>query len=141
MRVNEDGRTVRAMDLLVPGIGEIIGGSQREERLEVLRENLAPEGGAVRDAAVPGLSSEWPDACLGDRRFAQWERSLRPYTTFPRLRPSCPLAPDLLAAVGGAKRGLLVVGRLPQRRDRAHVRWLAQGLRWPVFADIGSLVG
>jgi asparaginyl-tRNA synthetase len=41
MRVNEDGRTVRAMDLLVPGIGEIIGGSQREERLEVLRENLA----------------------------------------------------------------------------------------------------
>jgi asparaginyl-tRNA synthetase len=39
--VNEDGRTVRAMDLLVPGIGEIIGGSQREERLEVLRENLA----------------------------------------------------------------------------------------------------
>ncbi|HVU16807.1 MAG TPA: asparagine--tRNA ligase [Candidatus Didemnitutus sp.] len=41
MRVNEDGKTVRAMDLLVPGIGEIIGGSQREERLEILRENLA----------------------------------------------------------------------------------------------------
>ena len=41
MRVNDDGRTVRAMDLLVPGIGEIIGGSQREERLEILRENLA----------------------------------------------------------------------------------------------------
>ncbi len=41
MRVNEDGKTVRAMDLLVPGIGEIIGGSQREERLDVLRENLA----------------------------------------------------------------------------------------------------
>lgn len=41
MRVNDDGRTVRAMDLLVPGIGEIIGGSQREERLDVLRENLA----------------------------------------------------------------------------------------------------
>ncbi len=41
MRVNDDGKTVRAMDLLVPGIGEIIGGSQREERLEVLRENLA----------------------------------------------------------------------------------------------------
>jgi len=40
MRVNDDGRTVRAMDLLVPGIGEIIGGSQREERLEVLRENM-----------------------------------------------------------------------------------------------------
>ena len=41
MRVNEDGKTVRAMDLLVPGIGEIIGGSQREERLDVLRENMA----------------------------------------------------------------------------------------------------
>ena len=40
MRVNEDGRTVTAMDLLVPGIGEIIGGSQREERLDVLRENM-----------------------------------------------------------------------------------------------------
>ena len=41
MRVNDNGKTVRAMDLLVPGIGEIIGGSQREERLDVLRENLA----------------------------------------------------------------------------------------------------
>lgn len=41
MRVNADGKTVCAMDLLVPGIGEIIGGSQREERLDVLRENMA----------------------------------------------------------------------------------------------------
>ena len=104
----------------------------------MLRENLAPEGGVVRDAAVPGLSSDWPDACLGDRRFAQWERSLQPYTSFPRLRPSCPLSPDLLAAVHDAQRGLLVLGRLPQRRDRAHVRWLAQELRWPIFADVGS---
>jgi len=104
----------------------------------MLRENLAPEGGAVRDTAVPGLHSEWPDACLGDRRFAQWERSLQPYTSFPRLRPSCPLSPELLAAVHEAERGLLVLGRLPQRRDRAHVRWLAQELQWPVFADVGS---
>src|SRR5207245_3591075 len=36
MRVNDDGRTVAAMDVLAPGIGEIIGGSQREERLEML---------------------------------------------------------------------------------------------------------
>ena len=36
MRLNEDGKTVRAMDILFPGIGEIVGGSQREERLEVL---------------------------------------------------------------------------------------------------------
>ncbi|MAS94221.1 MAG: asparagine--tRNA ligase [Verrucomicrobiales bacterium] len=40
MRKNDDGKTVAAMDLLVPGIGEIIGGSQREERLDVLRENF-----------------------------------------------------------------------------------------------------
>src|SRR5438876_5740888 len=40
MRLNEDGKTVAAMDLLVPGIGEIVGGSQREERLEVLQENM-----------------------------------------------------------------------------------------------------
>ena len=40
MRVNDDGRTVTAMDVLVPGIGEVIGGSQREERLDQLRENL-----------------------------------------------------------------------------------------------------
>jgi asparaginyl-tRNA synthetase len=41
MRLNDDGKTVTAMDVLVPGIGEIIGGSQREERLEVLRANMA----------------------------------------------------------------------------------------------------
>ena len=35
MRLNEDGQTVAAMDVLVPGVGELIGGSQREERLEV----------------------------------------------------------------------------------------------------------
>src|SRR3982075_2701066 len=41
MRLNDDGKTVAAMDVLVPGIGEIIGGSQREERLDVLRANMA----------------------------------------------------------------------------------------------------
>ncbi|MCU0958466.1 MAG: asparagine--tRNA ligase [Pirellulaceae bacterium] len=40
MRVNEDGRTVRAMDVLVPKVGEIIGGSQREERLDVLTQRM-----------------------------------------------------------------------------------------------------
>ncbi|MCA9113992.1 MAG: asparagine--tRNA ligase [Planctomycetaceae bacterium] len=40
MRCNDDGRTVRAMDVLVPRIGEIIGGSQREERLDILTERL-----------------------------------------------------------------------------------------------------
>ena len=41
MRQNDDGKTVRAMDILFPGIGEIIGGAQREERLEVLKEKMA----------------------------------------------------------------------------------------------------
>ena len=41
MRLNEDEKTVRAMDILFPGIGEIVGGSQREERLEVLQEKMA----------------------------------------------------------------------------------------------------
>ena len=40
MRVNDDGRTVRAMDVLVPKVGEIIGGSQREERLDVLEQRM-----------------------------------------------------------------------------------------------------
>ncbi len=40
MRLNDDGKTVTAMDVLVPGIGEVIGGAQREERLEVLLGNL-----------------------------------------------------------------------------------------------------
>ena len=40
MRLNDDGKTVAAMDLLVPGIGEIVGGSQREERFEMLEENM-----------------------------------------------------------------------------------------------------
>ena len=40
MRVNDDGRTVRAMDVLVPKVGEIIGGSQREERLDVIEERM-----------------------------------------------------------------------------------------------------
>ncbi|CAA0140735.1 asparagine--tRNA ligase [Tenacibaculum maritimum] len=41
MRLNEDGKTVRAMDVLFPGIGEMVGGSQREERLDVLKEKMA----------------------------------------------------------------------------------------------------
>jgi asparaginyl-tRNA synthetase len=44
MRVNADGRTVRAMDVLVPKVGEIIGGSQREERLDVVTERLEAQG-------------------------------------------------------------------------------------------------
>lgn len=44
MRMNDDEKTVAAMDLLVPRVGEIIGGSQREERLDVLQERMAAQG-------------------------------------------------------------------------------------------------
>ncbi len=49
MRVNDDGRTVRAMDVLVPRVGEIIGGSQREERESVLLERMQEQGLSAED--------------------------------------------------------------------------------------------
>jgi asparaginyl-tRNA synthetase len=63
MRVNDDGRTVAAMDVLAPGIGEIIGGSQREERLDVL------------DARMTERSI--------DKEHYGWYRDLRRYGTVP----------------------------------------------------------
>lgn len=44
MRMNDDGKTVAAVDLLVPGVGELMGGSQREERLDVLKARMAECG-------------------------------------------------------------------------------------------------
>jgi asparaginyl-tRNA synthetase len=44
MKVNDDQKTVRAMDVLVPGVGELIGGSQREERLDVLESRMKEQG-------------------------------------------------------------------------------------------------
>ena len=76
MRLNDDGKTVAAMDVLVPGIGEIIGGSQREERLDVLLANFAKHG----------LDAEKPTA--GISTCAKYgtvpARGLR-----PRLRAAC----------------------------------------------------
>src|SRR3989440_3134539 len=63
MRVNDDGRTVAAMDVLAPGIGEIIGGSQREERLEVL------------DARMDEIGI--------DKESMSWYRDLRRYGSVP----------------------------------------------------------
>lgn len=59
MRLNDDGKTVGAMDVLFPGIGEIIGGSQREERLEVLESRMDEMG-------VPRHELDW---FLDTRRF------------------------------------------------------------------------
>ncbi|GAA6173419.1 asparagine--tRNA ligase [Colwellia sp. KU-HH00111] len=63
MRLNDDGKTVAAMDILAPGIGEIIGGSQREERLDVLDSRLDEMGLDVADYS--------------------WYRDLRRYGTVP----------------------------------------------------------
>ena len=49
MRLNDDGKTVAAADMLVPGIGELIGGSQREERLELLEARMDELGLARED--------------------------------------------------------------------------------------------
>lgn len=59
MRLNDDGKTVAAMDILAPGIGEIVGGSQREERLEVLTSRM-------NEMNVPTSELEW---FLDTRRF------------------------------------------------------------------------
>ena len=63
MRMNEDGKTVAAMDILAPGIGEIIGGSQREERLDKLDERM--------------------DAMGLNKEDYSWYRDLRRYGTVP----------------------------------------------------------
>jgi asparaginyl-tRNA synthetase len=63
MRVNDDGRTVAAMDVLAPGIGEIVGGSQREERLDVLDARMAEHD--------------------IDKEHYGWYRDLRRYGTVP----------------------------------------------------------
>lgn len=63
MRLNDDGRTVAAMDVLAPGIGEIIGGSQREERLDILDQRM--------------------DECGLSKEHYQWYRDLRRYGTVP----------------------------------------------------------
>ena len=63
MRLNDDGRTVAAMDVLAPGIGEIIGGGQREERLDVFDHTMAERG--------------------IDREHYAWYRDLRRYGSVP----------------------------------------------------------
>ena len=92
MRLNEDGKTVAAMDLLAPRLGEIIGGSQREEREDLLR-------GKIRDLGLPEQPYWWylelrkfgtvPHAGfgLGFERFVQYVtgmQNIRDVIPFPR---------------------------------------------------------
>lgn len=97
MRINNDGKTVAAMDVLVPKIGEIIGGSQREERLDVLEERMKKSG-------IPLESLQW---YLDLRRFGSaphagfglgFERLVQYITGMHNIRDviPCPRAPHTI---------------------------------------------
>jgi asparaginyl-tRNA synthetase len=98
MRQNDDGRTVAAMDVLAPGIGEIIGGSQREERLDVLDRRMQEMG---LDAA-----SYW------------WYRDLRRYGTVPHAGFGLGFERMIMYATGMANiRDVLPYPRTPGSAD------------------------
>ncbi len=98
MRVNDDGRTVAAMDVLAPGIGEIIGGSQREERLDVLDARL-DELGLNRD-------DYW------------WYRDLRRYGTVPHAGFGLGFERTIVYATGMANiRDVIPFPRTPRNAD------------------------
>jgi len=89
MRQNDDGKTVAAMDILVPGIGELVGGSQREERFDILKERM--------EAA--GLSRDEYEWYLDLRRFGSvphsgfglgFERLVQMVTGMPNIREVIP---------------------------------------------------
>ena len=92
MRVNDDEKTVAAMDILVPGIGEIVGGSQREERLDVLLEQMQLKNIAMEDYRWYVELREFGSAPhsgfgLGFERFIQFATGLgniREVMPFPR---------------------------------------------------------
>jgi asparaginyl-tRNA synthetase len=94
MRVNDDGRTVAAMDVLAPGIGEIIGGAQREERLDVLDRRLA-------DMKIDPIGYGW-------------YRDLRRYGTVPHAGFGLGLERTLIYATGlGNVRDVIPFPRTP----------------------------
>jgi asparaginyl-tRNA synthetase len=97
MKLNPDGRTVAAMDVLVPKVGEIIGGSQREERLDVLEERM-------KEMRIPSENIQW---YLDLRRFGTaphagfglgFERLVQYITGMPNIRDviPCPRAPQTI---------------------------------------------
>src|SRR5262245_64137178 len=82
MRMNDDGKTVAAMDVLAPGIGEIIGGSQREERLDCLDRRLT-------------------EVNLDPQHYG-WYRDLRRYGTVPHAGFGLGLERTIIYATGMA---------------------------------------
>ncbi|MGY8649451.1 MAG: amino acid--tRNA ligase-related protein, partial [Verrucomicrobiia bacterium] len=95
MRMNDDGKTVAAMDVLAPGIGEIIGGSQREERLDVL------------DARLEEMNL--------DKADYWWYRDLRKYGTVPHAGFGLGFERTLIYATGMANvRDVIPFPRTPR---------------------------
>ncbi len=98
MRMNDDGRTVAAMDVLAPGIGEIIGGSQREERLDMLDKRLEEMGLHKEDY--------W------------WYRDLRRYGTVPHAGFGLGFERTILYVTGMANiRDVIPFPRTPRNAD------------------------
>jgi asparaginyl-tRNA synthetase len=98
MRMNDDGKTVAAMDVLAPGIGEIIGGSQREERLDVLDARL--------------------DEIGLNKRVYGWYRDLRRYGTAPHAGFGLGFERTILYATGIANiRDVIPFPRTPGSAD------------------------
>src|SRR5438105_5603412 len=98
MRVNDDGRTVAAMDVLAPGIGEIIGGSQREERLGVLDQRL--------------------DEMKLDQNIYSWYRDLRRYGTVPHAGFGLGFERTIIYATGVANnRDVIPFPRTPKHAE------------------------
>jgi len=98
MRMNEDGKTVAAMDVLAPGIGEIIGGSQREERLDVLDRRLEEMG--------------------LDKKAYWWYRDLRRYGTVPHAGFGLGFERTILYGTGMANiRDVIPFPRTPNNAD------------------------
>ncbi|MGQ0632732.1 MAG: asparagine--tRNA ligase [Sporichthyaceae bacterium] len=98
MRANDDGRTVAAMDVLAPGIGEIIGGSQREERLDVLDARL--------DEMGLNKADYW------------WYRDLRKYGTVPHAGFGLGFERTIVYATGMANiRDVIPFPRTPRNAD------------------------
>ncbi len=98
MRVNDDGQTVAAMDVLAPGIGEIIGGSQREERLDVLDQRL--------------------DEMKLSKADYHWYRDLRKYGTVPHAGFGLGFERTILYATGMANiRDVIPFPRTPKNAE------------------------
>ena len=98
MRLNDDGKTVAAMDVLAPGIGEIIGGSQREERLDVLDKRL--------------------DEMKLDKHVYNWYRDLRRYGTVPHAGFGLGFERTIIYATGMANiRDVIPFPRTPKHAE------------------------